>query len=68
MRSAIDWEIFVARDGDAPVGTLLLHVTRWNATAHIGMLSVLPDYQSRGVGAALGGGADRWRSDGRCGG
>lgn len=48
-----DWEIFVARDGDAPVGTLLLHITRWNKTAHIGMLSILPDYQSRGVGAAL---------------
>lgn len=47
------WEIFVARDGDAPVGTLLLHITPWNATAHIGMLSVLPDYQSRGVGASL---------------
>ena len=52
-----DWEIFVARDGDAPVGTLLLHITRWNATAHIGMLSVLPEYQSRGVGAALVGAA-----------
>lgn len=52
-----DWEIFVARDGDAPVGTLLLHITRWNATAHIGMLSVLPQYQSRGVGAALVGAA-----------
>ncbi|MHB8647925.1 MAG: GNAT family N-acetyltransferase [Thermomicrobiales bacterium] len=51
------WEIFVARDGDAPVGTLLLHVTRWNATAHIGMLSVLPDDQSRGVGATLVGAA-----------
>jgi ribosomal protein S18 acetylase RimI-like enzyme len=47
------WTIFVARDGDAPVGTLLLHITTWNATAHIGMLSVLPEYQSRGVGAAL---------------
>jgi ribosomal protein S18 acetylase RimI-like enzyme len=47
------WEIFVARDGDAPVGTLLLHITPWNATAHIGMLSVLPEYQSRGVGATL---------------
>jgi ribosomal protein S18 acetylase RimI-like enzyme len=52
-----DWEIFVARDRDAPVGTLLLQITRWNATAHIGMLSVLPDYQSRGVGAALVGAA-----------
>jgi ribosomal protein S18 acetylase RimI-like enzyme len=48
-----DWEIFVARDGDAPIGALLLHITRWNATAHIGMLSVLPEYQGRGVGAAL---------------
>lgn len=48
-----DWEIFVARDGEAPIGTLLLHITRWNATAHIGMLSVLPEYQSQGVGAAL---------------
>jgi len=47
------WEIFVARDGDTPVGTLLLHITPWNATAHIGMLSVLPAYQSRGVGVAL---------------
>jgi ribosomal protein S18 acetylase RimI-like enzyme len=47
------WEILVARDGDAPVGTLLLHITTWNATAHIGMLSVLPHYQSRGVGATL---------------
>jgi ribosomal protein S18 acetylase RimI-like enzyme len=47
------WTIFVARDGDAPVGTLLLHITTWNATAHIGMLSVLPEYQSRGVGAVL---------------
>ena len=47
------WEVFVARDGEAPVGTLLLHITPWNATAHIGMLSVLPEYQSRGVGAAL---------------
>ena len=47
------WTIFVARDGDAPVGTLLLHITTWNATAHIGMLSVLPEYQSRGVGATL---------------
>jgi len=53
LRNSSDWEIFVARDGDAPVGTLLLHITRWNATAHIGMLSVLPEYQSRGVGAAL---------------
>lgn len=52
-----DWEIFVARDGGAPIGTLLLHITRWNATAHIGMLSVLPDCQRRGVGAALVGAA-----------
>ncbi|MGI8690632.1 MAG: GNAT family N-acetyltransferase [Thermomicrobiales bacterium] len=52
-----DWEIFVAHDSDAPVGTLLLHITRGNATAHIGMLSVLPEYQSRGVGAALVGAA-----------
>jgi len=44
-----DWEIFVAHDGDAPVGTLLLHSTRWNGTAHIGMLSVLPDDQSQGI-------------------
>ena len=57
LRNSSDWEIFVAHDGDAPVGTLLLHITRWNATAHIGMLSVLPDYQSRGVGAALIGAA-----------
>lgn len=47
------WEIFVARDGEAPVGTLLLHITPWNAAAHIGMLSIAPEYQSRGVGAAL---------------
>lgn len=47
------WEIFVAHDGDTPVGTLLLNITAWNRTAHIGMLSVLPEYQSRGVGAAL---------------
>jgi ribosomal protein S18 acetylase RimI-like enzyme len=52
-----DWEIFVARDGDAPIGTLVLHITRWNATAHIGMLSVLPECQSRGVGATLIGAA-----------
>ncbi|MDQ6833097.1 MAG: GNAT family N-acetyltransferase [Chloroflexota bacterium] len=52
-----DWEIFVAHDGDAPVGTLLLHSTRWNGTAHISMLSVLPDDQSQGVGAALVGAA-----------
>ncbi len=57
LRNGSDWEIFVARDGDAPVGTLLLHITRWNARAHIGMLSVLPEYQSRGVGAALVGAA-----------
>ncbi|GEM_PF-2172414 len=52
-----DWDIFDAHDGNAPVGTLLLHITRWNATAHIGMLSVLPEYQSLGVGAALVGAA-----------
>jgi ribosomal protein S18 acetylase RimI-like enzyme len=52
-----DWVVFVARDRDAPVGTLLLQITGWNATAHIGMLSVLPEYQSRGVGAALVGAA-----------
>ncbi len=57
LRNRSEWEIFVARDGDTPVGTLLLHSTRWNATAHIGMLSVLPEYQSRGVGAALVGAA-----------
>lgn len=57
LRNSSEWDIFVARDGDAPVGTLLLHITRWNATAHIGMLSVLPEYQSRGVGAALVGAA-----------
>ncbi len=57
LRNSRDWEIFVARDDTAPVGTLLLHVTRWNATAHIGMLSVLSDDQSRGVGAALIGAA-----------
>lgn len=52
-----DWIILVARDGDTPVGTLLLQITRWNATAHIGILSVLPEDQSRGVGAALVGAA-----------
>jgi ribosomal protein S18 acetylase RimI-like enzyme len=52
-----DWVVFVARGDDAPVGTLLLQITHWNATAHIGMLSVLPEYQSRGVGAALVGAA-----------
>ncbi len=53
LRNSSDWEIFVAHNDDAPVGTLLLHITRWNGTAHIGMLSVLPDDQSRGIGAAL---------------
>lgn len=48
-----DWEVFVARDGGTPIGTLLLHITHWNATAHIGMLSVLREYQRRSVGAAL---------------
>ncbi|MDQ2784931.1 MAG: GNAT family N-acetyltransferase [Chloroflexota bacterium] len=57
LRNSSDWEIFVAHNGDAPVGTLLLHITRWNGTAHIGMLSVLPDDQGRGVGAALVGAA-----------
>lgn len=47
------WEVFVARGGEAPVGTLLLHTTPWNHTAHIGMLSIAPEQQSRGVGAAL---------------
>ena len=47
------WEIFVAHDSEAPVGALLLHITPWNATAHIGLLSIVPEYQSRGVGAAL---------------
>lgn len=47
------WEVFVAREGKAPVGTLLLHITPWNRTAHIGMLSILPAYRSRGIGAGL---------------
>jgi ribosomal protein S18 acetylase RimI-like enzyme len=48
-----NWHITVAHDNGAPVGTLLLSMTRWNRTAHIVLLSVLPDYQSQGVGAAL---------------
>ena len=48
-----DWEIYVAHEGDVPVGTLLLHVTQWNMTAHIGLLSVQPAYQGKGIGAAL---------------
>jgi ribosomal protein S18 acetylase RimI-like enzyme len=47
------WEIVVAHNADVAVGTLLLNVTRWNRTAHIVLLSVSPEYQSRGIGAAL---------------
>lgn len=57
-----DWEITVAHDNGATVGTLLLHVTRWNGTAHIGLLSILPDYQGRGIGAAL---VNRVKADAR---
>lgn len=49
-----DWEVYVAHDaGGTPVGTLLLQITQWNTTAHIGMLAVLPEYQGRSIGAAL---------------
>lgn len=48
-----NWDISVAHDNGAPVGTLLLNVTRWNRTAHIVLLSVLPEYQRKGIGAAL---------------
>jgi ribosomal protein S18 acetylase RimI-like enzyme len=56
------WDIYVAHDGGAPIGTLLLNVTHWNRTAHIVLLSVLPDYQRRGVGAAL---VNRAKADAR---
>jgi ribosomal protein S18 acetylase RimI-like enzyme len=48
-----NWEITVARDNGATIGALLLNVTRWNRTAHIVLLSISPDYQRQGVGAAL---------------
>jgi GNAT superfamily N-acetyltransferase len=48
-----EWTVTVAHDRGAAVGTLLLNLTRWNRTAHIGLLSIVPEYQSRGVGAAL---------------
>jgi len=48
-----NWIITVAHDDGAAVGALLLNVTQWNLTAHIALLSILPAYQSRGVGAAL---------------
>lgn len=57
-----NWVITVAHDNGAVVGTLLLNVTRWNSTAHIGLLSILPEYQSRGVGAAL---VNRAKADAR---